>query len=421
MGESNNPLRVEYGEEIHGLRVARQASPPGAASFSATYVGPAGWGFDPPGRGGVSRVVNQVVTSAAGRFNRIELARRLDRAGATLSRQCAPESGEVTIWGPAADWQALMGLLADVVLRPRFDPSDIARARRQLRERQLRETTQPANRAERELLKSIYPRGHPYRESGLGDGRSLTRFGRADLVRFHEEHYTSGGAVLVVTGPARLEAVQRVARRLFGRFREQKGPALRVPNGAAPREREHTVNLPGRSQVEVRLGGPSIARSAPEYPAAYLANEVLGGRPILSRLFQRVREKGGLAYHASSEIEAMRYGGHWVAQAGTGADRWRKVVRMLREEVNRMATSLVPPAVLDETRESAIGQIPLALESTAEAHELAVEVAYHSLPPDYWLGWPTVLRGLTPRDVRRAAELALDGRTAVTVLAGPLG
>ena len=420
MSEATDPLRVEYGAELEGLRVVRQPPPVGAASFSATYVGPAGWGFDPPGREGTARLVNQLVTSAAGRFDRARLARHLDRAGATLSHQCAPESGEVTIWGPVSEWERLLGVLADVVLRPRFDPSDLARARRQMHEHQLREAAQPANRAEVELMRAIFPRGHPYRESGLGSARSIARVGRTDLERFHREHYTSGDAVLVVTAPARLEAVERAARRLFSRFEVTQPRPLRVPAVSAPRSQQRRVNLPGRAQVEVRVGGASIARTAPEYPAAYLANQVLGGRPMLSRLFQRVREEGGLAYHASSALDAMRFGGHWAAQAGTGPENGTTVLAMLREEVDRLGTALVPDDTLTRTRESTIGEIPLALESTSEAHELAVDVAYHRLSGDYWVRWPHELRAVTPRMVRDAARVALDGRSAVTVLAGPL-
>jgi len=420
MADARDPLRVEYGSDLQGLTVVRQASPPGAASFSATYVGPAGWGFDPPGLEGIARLVNVLAPSAAGPYDRVELARRLDRAGATLSRQSAPESAEVTIWGPADEWESLTELLAQVVRHPRFDPDDIARVRRQMLERQLREVTQPAPRAERELLRAIFPKGHPYRESGLGDRRSVGRIDRAALRRFHRTHYTSGDAVLVVTGPARLGAVERAARRSFAGFAETNAPHLTVPTPPTPAPGERKVELPGRSQVEVRLGGASVARSAPEFPAVFLANELLGGRPLLSRLFQRVRERGGLAYHASSDVEAMRFGGYWTAQAGTGAERWKKVVAMLREEVARLGRTAVSPTELDAIRESAIGEIPLALESTADAHELAVDVAYHRLPGDYWVRWPEALRAVRPARVRDAAREALDAQRSVTVIAGPL-
>jgi zinc protease len=420
MGESSDPLRIEYGADLDGLGVVRQAPPAAAASFSATYVAPAGWGYDPEGAEGTARIVNQLVTSAAGRYDRVALARKLDRAGATLSRQCAPESAEVTIWGPATEWEMLTGLLADVVLRPRFDPADVARAFRQHRERQLREQTQPANRAERELLRSIFPVGHPYRATGLGSVASLARVTRTRLVRFHRDQYPATGALLVVTAPASRRAIDRVARREFSSFAGRRPTALRLPTVRPHRDDPHRIDLPGQSQVEVRVGGTSISRSAPEFPAAFLANEVLGDRPLLNRLFQRVRESGGLAYHASSALESMRLGGYWEVQAGTGPDRWKKVVPMLEGEVDRIRRDNVRSRDLDLIRESAIGEIPLSLESTAEAHELAVEAAYYRLPEDHWTRWPALLRSVRPSEVRRAADEAFGSDRQVTVIAGPL-
>jgi zinc protease len=414
------PLRLAGTELGSGLRITRQVPPVGAASCSITYVGPAGWGYDPPGRQGLARMVNQVMTSATSRLDRVELARWLDRAGASLSHQTAPESGEVTIWGPAAEWERLLGMLADVVLRPRFDREDLERARRQFREAQLREAGQPANRAERELLRAVFPRDHPYAATGIGSSSTVGRITPADLRRFLAEHYTSGSAHLVVTAPPALPSVERTVRRAFRELPSSAPAPLRPSSLRDRRGSEVRVDLPGRTQVEVRLAGTSIARQDATYPAAFLANETLGGRPLLSRLFQRVREQEGLAYHASSSLEAMRLGGYWIAQAGTGAQRWRRVVRLLRGEVARLDRESVPPEELDAVRQSAIGEIPLALESTVEAHELAVDVAYHGLDLDYWATWPDVLRSVRPPQVREAASVALDGRGAVTVLAGPL-
>lgn len=420
MSETRDPLRVRFAESIDGMRVAVQSAPPGAASFSATYVGPSGTGFDPPGSEGTALLVNQLAASAAGAFDRVALARFLDRLGATLTHRVAPESGELTVWGPADEWERLLTVLADVVLRPRFDASDRARARRQLHERQLRETTQPAQRAERELWRSVFPERHPYRASGLGTPRSVGRIRRADLVRFHRTHYLAEGATLVITGPARLAAAERVARRLFGGLPNGRAPRFEMPALRPPAAVERRVDLPGRAQVEVRVGGPSIARSSAEYPAAALANEILGGRPLLSRLFQRVRERSGLAYHASSELQAMRYGGYWMAQAGTAPERASRVAGLLRTELDRLRKEPVRSRELDSTRESVIGEIPLALESTAEAHELAVDVAYHDLPEDFWSSWPGVLRRVRPSEVRAAAATAFDRAGSVTVLVGPL-
>jgi zinc protease len=414
------PLRLEYGDGPSGLRVIRQPPPAGAASFSATYLGPGGWGFDPPGEEGIARVVTHLLTVATTRYDRVALARRLDRAGATLATDESPEMSQVTIWGPAEDWETLTALLAEVVLEPRFDPEDLARVRRQVFERQLRQVTQPGSRAELELLRAVFPKGHPYRETGFGDRGSVSRLTRGRLQRFHRSHFTSGGASVVVTVPESLQTVERVVRDHFGSFAATDGPTLRAPPLRPSPPKKIEINLPGRAQVEIRLGGPSLTQSSPDYPAAFLANEALGGRPMLARLFQRVREQNGLAYHASSHLETMRLGGIWSASAGTGADRWRKVVPMLEQELSRLRSERISPRELRSVIESAVGEIPLALESTSDAHELAVEAAYHELPADFWETWPARLRAVTQGDVLRSARAAFDRNRSATVIVGPI-
>ncbi|MFZ1023090.1 MAG: pitrilysin family protein [Thermoplasmata archaeon] len=420
MASTSDPLALERGEPINGIELIRQPSPPGTASFSATYVAPAGWSYDPSGAAGAAVLTSALVTSAAGPYDRVELARLLDRYGATLQHDAAAESTEVSIWGPAQEWERLLAIFAEVVMRPRFENEDLDRVRRQILEHQLRELTQPGHRAERVLLETLFPKGHPYRESGLGTRRTISRIGRANVTRFHREHFTSEGALLVVTIPTSLVRLRPVLQKLFKSFDSSppRRPSL-PPVATAPETR--MVAMADRSQVEVRIGGVSLSRADPHYLALFLANEVLGGRPLLSRLFQRVRERHGLAYHASSEVEAMRWGGYWVARAGTGKDRWKRVIRLMQQEIRSLSQAPVSASELNRIRESAIGEIPLALETTSGAHELAVDVAYHHLPDDFYRNWPAQLRALRARDLEEAARIGLDGSHAISVLAGPLG
>jgi zinc protease len=420
MSELKDPLDVRWEDSLHGMEIVRQAAPPGAASFAATYVAPAGWAYDPAGQEGLAALTGALVTSGAGRRDRVALARYLDQLGATLAHHTAPESTEVTVWGPTSEGERLLELLADVILRPRLAVDDLERIRRQLFVRQLREMTQPAGRAERELLRTIFPTGHPYSSSGVGTRRSVRRIRRADVARFHGRQFTSEAALLAVTATLPAARLRTAVRRIFAPLDRRAPSAPSIPT-VRPRHRSVTIPMPGQSQVEVRIGGPSIPRHHPEYPALFLANEVLGGRPLLSRLFQTVREERGLAYHASSDIETMSWGGYWAAEAGTGADRWRRVLPVVRAELARIDREPVAARELNQIRESAIGEIPLGLETTAGAHEIAVDIGYHHLPGDFYRTWPSELRRLSSRDLLEAAADGLAAQHAVTVVAGPVG
>lgn len=418
--DTADPLRIERTTRSDGLEVVRQAPPPGTSSFSATYVGPAGFAYDPDGREGIASITGQLLSSGGGRWDRVGLARELDRLGATLTARCDPETTEVTVWGPASTSGKLLDLLAAVVLRPRFGARDLERVRRQALERLLQEDSQPDSRAERELFRTIFPEGHPYRLTGIGTASTVRRIRRSDVVRFHREHFSSADGILLLTGPQSTAEVVRAVRKTFATFPRETSPSRpSLPAGRRGPAEPIRIAMEGRSQVEVLMGGSSLARDDPAYPAGFLANEVLGGRSLLNRLFQRVREANGLAYHASTDLEAMRWGGHWTAQAGTGPERVDRVVAMVTEEVGRMAGEPVGAAELDEIRESSIGQIPLMLETTSGAHELGLDLAYHRLPDDFYRNWPATLRALTAADVRRGAEVAFDRTASATVVAGP--
>ncbi|MFI5418593.1 MAG: M16 family metallopeptidase, partial [Candidatus Lutacidiplasmatales archaeon] len=222
--ERTDPLRVEREELPNGLTVVRQPPPAGASTFSATFVAPSGWSYDRAGLEGLARVTSDLLPSGAGKRSRVELARFLDSRGGSLGSHADPESVDVSVHGPSTEWEPLIRVLADAVLRPRFDPEDIARVKRQMHERQLRELSQPGERVEREFLREVFPVGHPYRLTGLGTSSALRRIGRPELRGFHSSHYVPEGAFLVVTTPRPLADVRRAGRRLFDDFAQEKAP-----------------------------------------------------------------------------------------------------------------------------------------------------------------------------------------------------
>lgn len=93
--------------------------------------------------------------------------------------------------------------------------------------------------------RSVYRRGHPYRNFFHGDRRSLSRFGEAgegevreSLLSFHSSHYVSGNISCVVSAPFPLPTLRSWAERLLS------------PAPCGPRHRRGGVGSP---LVGVRL------------------------------------------------------------------------------------------------------------------------------------------------------------------------
>jgi len=284
----------------------------------------------------------------------------------------------------------------------------------------MRERTQPDLRAEIELLHAVYPRDHPYYRTGIGDARSLRRIDRGALQRFHRDHFVAQGASVAVTGSVPMNELRRAVEAGFLGESTRPAPAPPpIPSVGVPRHPRRSVTMPGRAQVELRVGLPGIRRDDPRFPALFLANEVLGGQVLLSRLFQKVREQEGLAYHASSDLEAMGWGGVWEAQAGTGPERVDAVERMVLTEMDRLAREPIPVDELARIRESSLGSTALEIETTQGAHDLAVTAAYYHLPDDYYLRWATTLRAVRPEEIRAAAAELMRPELRSVVVVGP--
>jgi zinc protease len=291
-----------------------------------------------------------------------------------------------------------------------------------MRESQMREMTQPDQRADKELARRIFPNGHPYRETGTGTATSLARITPARLTEFHRTHFARRSAQLIVTSSRPASRIRRGVGDSFHEWPRDDGPAtpeLRVPS--PPHARVDRIPLAARGQAEIRMGGPSLPRADPRYPALYLADEILGGRSILSRLFQTLREKRGLVYGAGSELECLQWGGAWQAEAGTHPAKVGQVLQLLRAEVDRISTTTAPPSEIRRIRESSLGSLQLHLETTQGAHSLAVEAAYFHLPADFYRTWPRTFRAVEPQEIRDAAAVGFDPHRASVVVAGPLG
>ena len=419
MSSRTDPLQMVRTELPSGLATVIQAPPTSARTFSISYVAPAGWGFEPPGVEGLASVAAKLMVQMPGRRSKEELARTLDRLGATLTSAVAAESAEVTVWGPQDSWKRLLEIFGDAIFRPRFREEELARALRQLRERQLRQSVQPDLRAERDLLSAVFPLGHPYHSTGLGTARSAARITPSRLERFHSRHFPARGSVLAVTMRGTADSIVRSLAPHFPETDLRPDPSLPSLSEKRPKSSRLDIPIRGQSQVAIRMGGPSVSRSSPSYAALFLVNEVLGGRPLLSRLFQRIRERHGLAYHASSELESMRWAGYWEALAGTDPTTRDRVVDLMLKEIQSLSSDLIPASELDRLRESSLGSLPLELETAASAHQLAVDVAYHGLPGDFYRTWPARLRRLTSKDLRTAAETGFRSEGATVVTAGP--
>ncbi|OVZ58003.1 peptidase M16 [Pigmentiphaga sp. NML080357] len=161
---------------------------------------------------------------------------------------------------------------------------------------------------------------------------------RDALVQFHDRFYGAGRIRLAAVGdfdPAAAE--QALTKGLAG---WKQAPAYtRVPDPyhAVPAQR-FDLSLPDKANAFYLSTMPvKLQDTDPDYPAALLANYLLGSSET-SRLWMRVREREGLSYNVRSQLSASAYepSGQWSMYAIYAPSNRARLEAVIKEEIDRV-------------------------------------------------------------------------------------
>ena len=138
-----------------------------------------------------------------------------------------------------------------------------------------------------------------------------------------------------------------------------------------------------------------------------------------SRLFQRIREKLGLAYSVFSFQSFYSQAGISGVYVGTRPEWGDQALEAILEEYRRLAADGLTAEELAQTKQQVKGQVMLSLESTgARLFRLAGFAVYDEpfLTLDELLA---LIDGITSEDVARAASKYFDADRQFTLCLGP--
>jgi predicted Zn-dependent peptidase len=195
----------------------------------------------PAAQAGLASYTTELMRRGAGARDALAFAQAVDALGATLSTKAHWDSMEVSISGLSGDLDALAALLAEVVLRPRFDPEEAVRLRSQRLAALERAKDDPATLAHWHLARALFPE-HPYGLPQQGTPETVTGFDAAAARATHARFFVSGDAIFYAAGDVRREDALRRARELFGAWSGEPAPAVvgalpappPEPSGARP-------------------------------------------------------------------------------------------------------------------------------------------------------------------------------------------
>jgi zinc protease len=178
------------------------------------------------------------------------------------------------------------------------------------------------------------------------------------------------------------------------------------------------VNIPGKSEADIVMGVAGPPRRSPDFLAASLGNNILGQFGMFGRIGESVRERSGLAYHASSSLSGGIGPGPWLFLAGVDPENIDKTITLIREEITRFINEPVTSDELADSQANYIGRLPLSLESNAGVAAALLNLERYNLGLDYYQRYPELINAVTPAQILETAQRYLHPDRLAIATAG---
>ncbi|HXG16114.1 MAG TPA: pitrilysin family protein [Calidithermus sp.] len=377
----------------------------------------AGAAFDPPDKAGLANLTGALLTRGTARRTAQELDAAIEFVGGRLEAGAGRDALTVSLAVLRKDLGLGLDLLQEVVLTPTFPEAELKRKVAEIQAAIERSEENPEAVAGRALARLVYP-GHPYGTPVEGTRESVGRLTRADVVGFHARHVRPDTTVIAVVGAVTVEEARREVARRFGAWARPPMPAPPPPPPASPGvPGAETVRREHLTQTTILLGRQAVNQRDPDYFPLAVASYILGGGSA-SRLYQRVREEGGLAYAVYSYLAPGRYGAAVVVSAQTRTAEAGRVAAIFREELDRMVREPVSERELELARAYLIGSFPLRLDTSAKVADFLVAVEELGLGLDYADRYRERIARVSAADVQRVAAAYFRPDTFSRVLVG---
>ncbi|HEY4582842.1 MAG TPA: pitrilysin family protein [Lysobacter sp.] len=390
-----------------------------------SYLFDGGYATDAGGKPGTAAFAMAMLNEGAGARSSLEFSDAAERLGANLGVGASLDGSSAYLSALKENLDPSLALYADMLRRPRFEPSEIDRVKGQRIAGIRQEKANPNTAAMRVLPTLLYGEAHPYSApmTGTGTEASIASVTREDLVRYQRDWLRPEGAELVVVGDTTLAEIVPMLERHLGDWKgEGAAPKpLDIAKVERPKStRVYLIDQPGAVQANLFVGQLMPPTTDPNAIPLEFANGVFGG-DFTSRLNMNLREDKHWSYGARSQVVNALGPRPWLAVAPVQIDKTAEAMAEMQRELVEYASGKRPPdaAEVERIRKLSTLSLPGAYETASSVMGTISDIVRYGRPDDYVVRRKTTIESLTPEQVKAAAT-ALDPNAMTWVVVGDL-
>lgn len=363
-----------------------------------------GASLDLPGKRGATNLMVGLLEEGAGELDSRAFAEQAEALAASFDFDVGDDAVSISAQFLTENQDEALALLRDALTQPRFDQSAIDRVRAQVVSG-IRSDQQDPDHLVGQAFNEMVFGEHPYGSSLEGTEDSVEALTRDDILAAHKGALARDRVYVGATGAISPEALADVLDELLAGLPEEGLP--QAPDVDVATESGVTVVPFEVPQSVAIFGHEGLARDDPDFFAAYVLNEILGGGGFEARLMEEVREKRGLTYGVYSYLVPKDHAALYLGRVSSANDRVAEAIDVIRDEWTRMAENGVTAEELDSAKTYLTGAYPLRFDGNGRIANILVGMQMDDLPVDYVVTRNDKVAAITLDDIQRVAARVL--------------
>ena len=349
--------QIEKTTLANGVRILSKRMPYAHSVSMGVWVN-VGARDEPAEENGLSHLIEHMIFKGTQKRSAYQIAKEFDAIGGHTNAFTSFENTCYHARVLDAHLETMVDILSDIFLNSLFDERELEKERPVI----IQEISMVEDNPEEYvhvLSSNAYWGDNPLGRSIMGTRENIIRFDSGAIKSFFQRFYQPEHILISVAGNVEH---QRIVDLLSAAF-ESTPSGNNLPNRVTPAGCPQ-INLHGREleQVHICLGTRGISITDPRRYAFSLLNTIFGGN-MSSRLFQRIRERRGLAYSVYSFISSYVDTGMFGAYVGVTPEKALEATGLILGEMQNLSQVPVDEAELNDAKNYTKGNLLLASES----------------------------------------------------------
>ena len=373
--------------------------------------------LDPIEKSGVASFLADMLTEGTKNHTPEELEEVIDLLGARISVNAGTESITISVNTLARNFEKTLAIVEEILLEPRWDEEQFNLIKMRTLNNLKRNQANPTWLAASAFRQLVYGDGHILATETSGSAETVENITMDDLKAYYSRNLSPKVTRMHIAGDIDSKRVNKATKNLVARWKpfDVQMPEIKPPIPPST-PKIYFVDVPGAKQSVIQVGKPAMPQSSPDYFAATVVNDKLGGS-FNGFLNLILREEKGFTYGARSSFTGGRNFGEFTASSSVRSTATLESVEIFRDEIGKYVNG-ISEEDLQFVKNSRIKSNARAFETLGSLLGMLNSISAYNKPADFVKQEEKFIRALTVDEHTMLAKKYIKPQNLYYVIVG---